>query len=161
MSNPHGNPATLRPPWGPDNPPPKSPGRPPKRPQSEAYEDWLREPVSKEKIAQFRLDGIILKDSATNATVVAMAMGRKAIRGDVNAAKEMREAVEGKSISRIELTGDQKAPEFVVVYATAVPGERKIEHEKTVVEMANAVNEARQLSQAEVVAIVEAIEEEK
>lgn len=95
--------ANLRP-FGPDNPPPRSPGRPRKRPLSEAYEDWLRELVDARTVAHLREEGVRIPLDCTNGDLVAMQMGREAIRGNVNAAKEMREAVEGKSVTRVELT---------------------------------------------------------
>lgn len=104
-------------------------GRPRKRQQSEAYEEWLREPLTAERIAKLRVDGIKMKAGATNADVVALAMGNQAIRGNVNAARELREATEGKATQRVELSRgeDVNAPDqLMVVYATAVPGEREL-----------------------------------
>jgi hypothetical protein len=139
MSNPNGNPATLQPPWGPNNPPPISPGRPRKRPLSEAYEDWLREIIPATKVAELRAEGIKLKAGATNADMVALAQGRQAIKGNVNAAKELREAVEGKATQRIELAHADRTPRFEVVYASPVPGAKTIEMEK-VIEMLQGGN---------------------
>lgn len=102
---------------------PGGPGRPPKRPVSESYEHWLNEPLTPKQMAQFYSEGIKLPPNATNSTLIAMAIGRKAQRGDVTAAREVREATEGKAMQRIELArGEDRTPEFVVVYATAVPG---------------------------------------
>ena len=113
-------------PWGPDNPPPKSPGRPPERPVSQPYEAWLREPISAERLAKFKSDGVNFRKGATNADVVAFALGNKAIRGDVSAAKELREGVQGKAPQEITVNADRQ-PEFVVVYATPIPGARPAE----------------------------------
>jgi hypothetical protein len=116
--------ANLKPPFGPDNPPPKSPGAPRKRPLTEAYDDWLREPVSPAHLLKLREEGIRVRPGMTNADMVALAQGNQAIRGNTAAAKEMGDRVEGKAMQRIELTGlpENRQPEFVVVYATAVPG---------------------------------------
>jgi hypothetical protein len=144
MANPHpvDGRANLRPPWGtPGNPPPKSPGRPPKRPLSEAYEEWLREPVSPDKIATFRAEGMKLPDGLTNADLVAMAMGKRAVKGDVTAAKELREAVEGKATQRIEMFHGEGPNEMLVVYATAIPGERELPAVEENILEAGSVNE--------------------
>ena len=120
--NPNGNPSSLRPPWGPGNPPPISPGRPRKRPLSEAYEDWLRQAVDRDTIVKLRSKGIRVPTDATNADMVAMSQGREAISGKTNAAREMREAVEGKAMQRIELSRpEDRSVEFSIVYANAMP----------------------------------------
>lgn len=108
---------------------PGGPGRPRKRPLSEAYDDWLREPIAKEKLAKLRAEGVSVKAGATNADLVALAQGNQAVRGNTTAAKEMREAVEGKATQRIELSRGEDAAtpdQLVVVYATAVPGDREL-----------------------------------
>ena len=115
-------PAGMKP-WGPDNPPPKSPGRPPKRPVSAAYEAWLRMPIDSERLAKFKADGITFRKGATNADVMAFSMGQKAIRGDVAAAKEIREGVQGKAPQEITVNSDRQS-EFIVMYATPIPGSR-------------------------------------
>ena len=120
--NPNGTPANLKP-FQPGNP--GGPGRPPKRPLSAAYEDWLRQPVSPSVVAELRRKGTRVPLHATNADMVALATGRKAIRGDVLAAKELREGVEGKACMRIEVNPDGPMPEFVVVYPAPVPGADK------------------------------------
>ena len=101
MANPNPQTAHLKPfkPGQSGNPA----GRPRKRPVSEAYDDWLREPVSKAQIALLRSKGISVPLNATNADIVARAQGNQAIAGNVNAAKELREAVEGKAPQRIEI----------------------------------------------------------
>lgn len=112
--------ANLRPPFGPDNPPPKSPGRPRKRPMSEAYDDWLREPVPGPQLASMKAQGVAVKAGMTNADIIALAMGKAAIGGNTLAAKEMREAVEGKAKQRIELTSPNDNG-FVVRLQYAAP----------------------------------------
>lgn len=162
MADRRGNLANLKP-WGPDNPPPRSPGRPRKRPQSEAYEEWLRTEIPPHKVAAFRAEGIILKKGATNADMVAMAMGKEAIKGNVNAAKEMRESVEGKATQRIEMShADGRAPEFVVMYATPIPGE-DLDTEEAQRRLAMAKSVPTTLEALEVIAVqavVDAAEKE-
>jgi hypothetical protein len=79
-------------------------GRPRKRPMSEAYDDYLREPVPPAQLAAMKAKGVPVKAGMTNADIIALAMGKAAVEGNTLAAKEMREAVEGKSTQRIELT---------------------------------------------------------
>ncbi len=95
------NPATLKPPWKPGqsgNPTGLNAGRPRKRPLTEAYDDRLRSLVPPEVRMAMKLP----KD-ATWADAIALGIARKAIAGDVNAAKEQREATEGKAPQRIEI----------------------------------------------------------
>jgi hypothetical protein len=97
----------------------------------------MRQLVPPEKIAELYAEGIKLKAGATNADMVALSMGRQALRGNVTAAKELREAVEGKATQRIELSrSEDRAVEFVVLYATPIPGEKiEIVDERKVIDM--------------------------
>src|SRR5260370_14781781 len=54
-----------------------------------------------------RAKGVGMPLDATNADVVALSMGWQAVGGNVLAAKEVREAVEGKSTQRIELVSHE------------------------------------------------------
>lgn len=109
-------------PWGPNNPPPKSPGHPPKRPVSEAMDSWLRTKLSSEQLAKLKADGHTLPVGATNADIVAQSIGRKAQRGDVLAAKELADRTEGKSVQQIALSRTDNRPScFVVEYAPLLP----------------------------------------
>lgn len=120
-----GNLANLKP-WGPDNPPPKSPGRPPKRPQSEANEELLRRAAPMEVVAALRNLG--LPANATNAEVLALCLFREGIKGNVQAIKELRESVEGKAMQRIELTSpEDRGFEVRVTYAEEVAPRRIID----------------------------------
>jgi hypothetical protein len=90
-------------------------GRPPKRPQSEANDALLRMPASAEVVVALREFG--LKPGATVADVVAVCLYREALKGNVQAAKELRESVEGKSVARVELlTQEEKTIELAVVF---------------------------------------------
>lgn len=103
-------------PFGPNNPPPKSPGRPKKRPVSEAYDEALRmdlpEPVRK---------AMNLPKGATWADAVAASMLKAAVlKGDVAAAKELREGTEGKAPMRISATVEtSRRTEIIVTYEDA------------------------------------------
>jgi hypothetical protein len=111
--------ANLRPPWKPGERVPGA-GRPRKRPISEAYDDLVRSIAP----ANVRTAMGLGKD-ATWADCIALGQARKAVRGDAVAAKEVREGIEGKATQRFEFAAgdaDSRLAEFVVVYATAVPG---------------------------------------
>jgi hypothetical protein len=119
-------PAGMKP-WGPNNPPPRSPGRPRKRPLSEAYEEWMRAPVPKKQLAALLADGIKLPANPTNADLVALQMGKKAIKGDVNAARLIGEFVEGKPTQRIEMATADRGFEVSVSYAAPLKKVEQLE----------------------------------
>lgn len=75
-------------------------GRKPKRPLSFKYEQTLE--MSIPESLRKRLN---FPPGATYADTIAIAMAIAAIEGDTNAAREIREAVEGKADQRIKLTG--------------------------------------------------------
>ncbi len=134
-------------------------GRPRKRPLSEAYDDWLRQPVSTDQIIKLREQGVRLPEDTTNADMVALSQGREAMSGNTNAAREMREAVEGKATQRFELSHtNDRAPEFLVVYANAVPGLPAAEPERQAVEAAEVA--AERVLEQEVIAAVIANQDE-
>ena len=56
---------------------------------------------------------------------MAIARVREAMQpGGTPAAKEIREAIEGKAMQRIELSRTEgQAPEFIVMYESGIPGE--------------------------------------
>src|SRR5262249_13133594 len=86
-------------------------GRPRKRPQSEAHEEFLRSPLLPVMRLKFQNAGLKIPANATNADGISIALGLRALRGDVNAGKELRESVEGKSKIRVELEDQtQHAP---------------------------------------------------
>ena len=92
---------------------PGGPGRPRKRPVSEAYDDHVRELLPTEVRVAMKL-----KPGATWADAIAVGLARKAVAGDVGAAKEIREAVEGKATQRIELVSpEDRGFEVRVEYA--------------------------------------------
>src|SRR6266446_4998038 len=93
--------ANLRPQWGPNNPPPKSPGRPRKRPMSEANDDLLRRAAPPQVV--LALCKLGLPKDATNADVLALCLFREGLAGNVYAVKELRESTEGRATQRIEL----------------------------------------------------------
>src|SRR2546423_1749008 len=105
-------------------------GRPRKRPQSEASDDLLRSTIPEVLRTSMNkgMGNDVLKKGATWADAIAYGLARKAIAGDAAAAKELADRVEGKPTQRIELTRTEDCtPEFVVVYATQIPGARTID----------------------------------
>lgn len=133
-------------PFGPDNPPPKSPGRPKKRPLQESYDDMLRLPIPTVVLNKLRPFG--LKAGATWADAIALSMGIEASLGrNHNAAKEIGDRVEGKSPQRIEITDHtQKKTEVVVVFDQTIPSR---EQQRKVAELVESTKPA---IEAEVVA---------
>jgi len=119
------NDANLKP-WGPNNPPPRSPGRPKSRPLSSAYDDVLRSPLpERERIA------LKLAKGTTWAQAIALARARAALtRTGTLDAKEIGDRVEGRPMQRIELGG---APDGFEVRVTfdALPGK----HEEKVIDV--------------------------
>jgi hypothetical protein len=114
---------------------PGGPGAPRKRPMSEANDDLLRMEIPEDMlrglnmavIAGVRKDMKILKPGATWADAIAYGLVKKALLGEVPAAKELRESVEGKSTQRIELIShEDKQVELSVVFETAF-GQRNVE----------------------------------
>jgi hypothetical protein len=73
--------SNLRPPWKAGDPSPNPAGRP--KLLGESYKAWL---------------GGMNDSGITNAEAVAIAMGRQALQGDVQAAREIRSATEGDKI---------------------------------------------------------------
>jgi hypothetical protein len=125
-NNPNGHRATLRP-WGPDNPPPRSPGAPRKRALSGAYDAVLRQPLPAEFRAALLRANIRLPKNASWSDAIALSMARAALKANVLAAKELREGAEGRASMRIEMSRDDPAPQFVIAYAGPVPGMKTID----------------------------------
>jgi hypothetical protein len=124
MANPNGNPQNLKP-FQPGHP--GIGGRPRRRPLSEAYDDVLRERLPKEFRDALLRANIRLKPDASWADAIAASMARTALKANVLAAKEMREAVEGKSTQRIELVSGETRQELLVVYATSLEEQQQKE----------------------------------
>lgn len=106
-------------PWGgkdSDHPPPKSPGAPRKKLLTAAYEEQLAMLVPAEVRAAMKLPvGSRWSDA------IAVAMVRKACRGNHECARELADRVEGKSVTQISVDSNV-AVEFCVEYATQIPG---------------------------------------
>ena len=77
-------------------------GRPKKRPITDRYHEGLEAPLEENiRIA------LSLPEGATNGDAVAKAQIRAAIKGKTYAARELREATEGKSTQRLEIVGEE------------------------------------------------------
>ena len=98
MANPNGNPQNLKM-WKPGQSGNPS-GRPKTRPISDAYLAVADLPLPED----WRLK-LKLPKGATYRQAVALRQFHQAIKGIPQAAREIREAIEGKSSQRIELTG--------------------------------------------------------
>jgi len=141
MPNPKGNPQYLKP-WKPGesgNPA----GRPRKRPQSEAHEDFLRmvlpdsfrkelNKINRIKLANGReIPMDFLMPGATMADAIAVGLGKRALGGDATCAKEMRESVEGKATQRFELSSADSGIEVRVSFEAPVTARNRMEREVT------------------------------
>ena len=118
--------SNLRPPWKPGesgNPA----GRPRKRPLSDSHEELLRSIAPPEIRNALNQRGARLDKTATWSDCISYSLGRKAIAGDVTAAKELRESVEGKSTQRIELAHLGERQELLVVYAEPLEAQEQRE----------------------------------
>jgi hypothetical protein len=80
-------------------------GRPKKRPISECYMVIAERPLPNDLRRCLKLE-----DGATYGYAIALGQFRAALKGDTAAAREIREAIEGKSRQRIELLGEDSGP---------------------------------------------------
>ena len=99
----------LRPPWKPGESGNPS-GRPKKLPISGRYEA-LAELLLDEQLRSM----LKLRKGSTYGDAVALGQYRAAIKGKSDAAREIREAVEGKATQRLELTGAGGGPPEVAI----------------------------------------------
>ena len=99
MANPKGNPKNLKP-WKPGqsgNPG----GRPKKRPITDCYDALLDKPLPDELVRLLKV-----KKGTTYGEAIALGQAISAIKGKAESAREIREALEGKTTQRVEVTGD-------------------------------------------------------
>jgi hypothetical protein len=82
-------------------------GRPRRRPISDRYAAMAEEPLEE----ALRLELKIPKGS-TYGDALARAQWRAAIKGNTGAAREIREAIEGKATQRIEIADNTRAEAF-------------------------------------------------
>jgi hypothetical protein len=82
-------------------------------------EEWFSRPIPAANIRKLAEKGVKLEAGATNFDLVALILAQRALGGDVDAAKELREAVEGKRAQRIELcSSPERSFEVKVSYKT-------------------------------------------
>ena len=79
-------------------------GRPTKRPITEAYERWANQRLPERLRRTLDRAGAELPVNATYADAAALGLLRSSIKGNAMALKEMREAIEGKVVDRVEVT---------------------------------------------------------
>ena len=105
----------LRPPWKPGESGNPS-GRPKSRPISDRYQACAEKRLPEDLRMMLKL-----KKGATYGDAVALAQFRAAIKGKSDAAREVREAIEGKATQRLEHSGAEGKPmQFVITHL--IPG---------------------------------------
>ena len=114
--NPNGTPKNLRQPWQKGEPSPNPSGRPKRLPISDSYALLADEPISESDRKILQEKGISLEPGATYASSLARQNWLKAIEGDTKAAKEVREATEGKAGIRPADPEDKSPIQIRVVY---------------------------------------------
>jgi hypothetical protein len=97
----------LRPPWKKGDPSPNPGGRPKKRPISGRYAEMAETELPEDIRRVLRLP-----KGATFGDAIAMGQARAAIKGKTDAAREFREAIEGKATQRIEIADTTVADAF-------------------------------------------------
>ena len=76
-------------------------GRPPKRPITDRLREWAERPLDAKTRKRFKLPATTL----TYGDALALIQFQESFKGRTMAAKEIREAIEGKATSRIEVIG--------------------------------------------------------
>lgn len=105
---------------------PNAIGRPRKRPVTEAHDDLLRLQVPQDIALAMRKYG--LKPNATWADAISLGLARQAIAGNVAAAKELTDRVEGKATQRIELLShEDRSVEITVQFEQMVAGTKNVD----------------------------------
>jgi len=128
--NPNGTPENLRAPWQKGQPSPNPSGKPRRLPISDTYERLAAELIPDSIRKLLERDGLTLELGATFADALALRVWTSALSGDSGAAKEIREAIEGK-------TGQRVAPlpattYLKVIYDDPPPPRRPIDMDATV-----------------------------
>jgi hypothetical protein len=93
----------LRAPWRKGEPSPNPSGRPKRLPISDVYAQLAVQPIPESILKILQRDGVPLGPDTTFADGLATQMWLQALRGDILAAREIRESIEGKSPTRTEI----------------------------------------------------------
>ena len=117
--NPNGTVRNLRPPWKKGEASPNPGGRPKRLPLSDTYVQIASQPIQESIRKILWREGLTLRDGATFAEAASLAVWMRAISGDVQACRELREAMEGKAPQRFEVFGADGKP--VKVQASMEP----------------------------------------
>ena len=95
--NSKGTPENLRPAWRKGDPSPNPTGRPHRLPISDMYARIAVEPIPESIRSAMKRNGVSLPPEATFAEALATRVWVKALSGDSGAAREIREAIEGRT----------------------------------------------------------------
>jgi Family of unknown function (DUF5681) len=114
--NSNGTRKNLRPPWRKGEPSPNPSGRPKRLPISDTYALFAQAPIPESIRRAMKRKGIPIEPGATFADALSLQIWMKAMGGDPKAAKEIREAVEGKAAQRPADPRDKGPLEIHVVY---------------------------------------------
>ena len=79
-------------------------GRPQRKPLTDAYLQLLSQPIPGDK------------DGRTYAQAIAQAMIREAVKGKVNAASELADRIEGKSLQRVAVSDGDPLTELLAEF---------------------------------------------
>ena len=95
--NPNGTLENLRPAWRKGDPSPNPSGRPIRLPITDMYRRIADEPIPEAIRKAMKRNGVSLPPEATFAEALAARVWVKALSGDSGAAREIREAIEGRT----------------------------------------------------------------
>jgi Family of unknown function (DUF5681) len=104
--NSKGTPENLRPAWRKGDPSPNPSGRPRRLPISDMYARIAVEPIPESIRNAMKRNGVSLPPEATFAEALATRVWVKALSGDSGAAREIREAIEGRTGQRAILVDE-------------------------------------------------------
>jgi hypothetical protein len=120
--NSKGTPKNLLPAWRKGQPSPNPSGRPHRLPISDTYARIADEPLPESMRKTLKRKGVILEPGATCAEALVKGVLASAIGGDLAAAKEFREASEGKIGQRVSPPEEPEEPQQVIVQLVHIGG---------------------------------------
>jgi hypothetical protein len=113
--NSKGAPENLRPAWRKGDPSPNPSGRPHRLPISDMYTRIAGEPIPESIRNAMKRNGVTVPPGATFAEALATRVWVKALSGDSGAAREIREAIEGRTGQRDILVDERPSEANVPV----------------------------------------------
>jgi hypothetical protein len=96
-------------------------GRPKKRAISDRYEIMAEQPLPKKERSDLGL-----RKGATYGDAIAHAQFHSAIEGKTEAAREIREAIEGKATQRVELSGSDNGAPLEIGFFSSDETQRRV-----------------------------------